>query len=388
MTRLILLEPDATAPGWAPFGGVRPVAELRAGVHRIRERWATATGLTDVAIAGAACPAFADVESGTLVDDTATVGPAVVCRSDAVPDGPLRLAAGERAAIGGQVVAWHLREGERLDTSAPATGARDIPGSRIAGAWQLLDELERRLGPDCDALAGERGGAAPVDCLVLGDSGRVRIAPEATVEPGVVFDVRHGAVVIAAGAEVRSGTRLEGPVWVGPGARIVGGFVRASVIGPACVARGEVAASLFLGYANKAHDGFVGHSIIGHWVNLGALTTTSNLKNTYGRVQLEHPGGRLATDRQFVGSLIADHAKTAIGTMLSTGSIVGAGANVFGATRPPRWVPPFAWGCDGDDLMTEEGFLAVAERVLPRRQVTVTDAIRRSLRDLYRRLAT
>jgi hypothetical protein len=149
--------------------------------------------------------------------------------------------------------------------------------------------------------------------------------------------------------------------------------------------RGEIASSCFIGYGNKGHDGFVGHSVLGHWVNLGAGTTTSNLKNTYGAVRLTSDGTTLDTGRQFLGTLFGDHAKTAIGTMLSTGTIVGAGANVFGAP-PPKWVPPMAWGHQGE-LLTEDGFLRVAERVMPRRDVTVTPERRAALVALYRRFA-
>src|SRR5262249_42609465 len=150
----------------------------------------------------------------------------------------------------------------------------------------------------------------------------------AAVEPGVVFDVRHGAVVLEPGVEVRHGTRLEGPVFVGARSRVLGGFIRGSAFGPECRLHGEIAASVFLGYANESHDGFVGHSVVGHWVNLGALTTTSNLKNTYGPVRLEVAGRRIETERQNLGTLFGDHAKTAIGTMLATGTVVGVGANV------------------------------------------------------------
>jgi acetyltransferase-like isoleucine patch superfamily enzyme len=149
------------------------------------------------------------------------------------------------------------------------------------------------------------------------------------------------------------------------------------------VVRGELAHTVFLGYANKAHDGFVGHSVIGRWVNLGAGTITSNLKNTYGPVRLEIAGHRVETGAQFVGSLIGDHAKTAIGTLLSTGTVVGAGASVFDAVRPPRWVPPFAWGGSTPARMSREGFLRIAERVLPRRDVAVDDAMRAYLGRVY-----
>jgi UDP-N-acetylglucosamine diphosphorylase/glucosamine-1-phosphate N-acetyltransferase len=191
--------------------------------------------------------------------------------------------------------------------------------------------------------------------------------------------------VIDQGSEIRSGTRLEGPIYVGPGTRVLGGFLRGSVFGPECRVRGEISASVFLGFANKSHDGFVGHSVVGQWVNLGAGTTTSNLKNTYGPVRLEVDGERIETGRLNLGSLIGDHAKTAIGTLLATGTVLSAGANVFGPSTPPKYVPPFAWGCSGSEQMTEDGFLRIAERVMGRRNVVFSPERRESLRLAYER---
>jgi hypothetical protein len=155
--------------------------------------------------------------------------------------------------------------------------------------------------------------------------------------------------------------------------------------GPQCRLHGEISTTVFQGYANKSHDGFVGHSVIGEWVNLGAGTITSNLKNTYGPVRLDVGAERVDTGRTNVGALIGDHVKTAIGTLLGTGSVVGTGANLFGDPRSPKYVAPFAWGDDGTRLSLP-AFLAVARRVLPRRGVTVDDATDRALTALYQRL--
>jgi UDP-N-acetylglucosamine diphosphorylase/glucosamine-1-phosphate N-acetyltransferase len=274
--------------------------------------------------------------------------------------------------------------GERWD--GPHNKGPELPveGVLLRGTFDLLTALEELLVADCaDFLAAPNDGV-PVGSVVLGDPTHL-VSLGANVEPGVVFDLRNGAVVLDLGAEVRSGTRLEGPVYVGPGTRILGGFIRASVFGSECRVRGEVAASVFLGFANKSHDGFVGHSVIGPWVNLGAGTTTSNLKNTYGQVRLEVDGQRIDTGRLNVGSLIGDHAKTAIGTMLATGTVVSAGANVFGTPMPPKYVPPFAWGCSGSERMTEDGFLRIAERVMSRRNVTFSTERRESLRQTFAR---
>jgi UDP-N-acetylglucosamine diphosphorylase/glucosamine-1-phosphate N-acetyltransferase len=245
--------------------------------------------------------------------------------------------------------------------------------------------LDRFLAADCLGFAAGEVDPVPAGSTVLGDPALV-LCRHASVEPGVLFDTRGGAIVLEAGAEVRHGVRLEGPLYVGERSRILGGHSRMSVFGPRSNVNGEVSNTIFLGYANKAHDGFVGHSILGHWVNLGAGTTTSNLKNTYGEISLEVAGQRIATGRQFLGSLIGDHAKTAIGTLLPTGTIVGAGANVFGAAQAPKYIPPMAWGNEGIERVTEDGFLKVAERVMPRRDVPVTPERRASLSAMYRRL--
>jgi UDP-N-acetylglucosamine diphosphorylase/glucosamine-1-phosphate N-acetyltransferase len=385
VTRLYLLEPAAPVAAWAPFAGVRPVAELRAGLWRIRERWERVLGLPAAGILGTDAEGFHEADEPPISTSSAITGPAVVVSSTFAPAGRvLPLAAGARRLVhDDQAVGWILPAGARFDAADTRGQALPVDGLPLAGAYGLLDALERLLKDDCAAFRGR--GSAPAGVLVLGDAGDV-VTQGAAVEPGVIFDVRAGPVVLEAGAEVRSGSRLEGPLFVGGGTKILGGDIRGSVIGPGCRVRGEVAWSVFLGYANKAHDGFVGHSLVGCWVNLGAGTTTSNLKNTYGPVRLALPGGRIETGRLNVGTLFGDHAKTAIGTMLPTGAVVSVGANVFGGPVP-KFVPPFAWGLGGE-RMSEDGFLRIAERVLGRRDVAWTDARRESLRRIYRRAAT
>jgi UDP-N-acetylglucosamine diphosphorylase/glucosamine-1-phosphate N-acetyltransferase len=255
----------------------------------------------------------------------------------------------------------------------------------LRGTFDLLTALERLLAPDCASFAALDHDPLPDACIVIGEADLV-VCRGARVEPGVVFDTRAGAVVLEPDAEVRNGSRLEGPLYAGDHTRILGGHLRASVFGPRCSVKGEISSSVFLGYSNKSHDGFVGHSAVGCWVNLGAGTTTSNLKNTYGDVSLEIEGRRFTTGRQFLGSLIGDHAKTAIGTMLSTGTVVGAGANLFGPAQPPRYVPPMAWGNHGVERLSEDGFLKIAERVMPRREVAFTPERRAALVATYRKL--
>ncbi len=385
MTSLYLLEPDPAGPAWAPFASVRPVAELRAGLWRIRERWEGALQRDATAILGAHVAGFSEFDEPPASGLMPIEGPAIIAASWFAPSGAPIESTGpvRRLTHGGATVGWVIPAGEPWERPTDDGPGLEVNGVLLRGTYDLVTALERLLPADCADFRAAPSTGVPEGSTVLGDPADV-ICLRATVEPGVVFDVRKGPVVIEEGAEVWSGTRLEGPTYVGAGTRILGGFVRASVFGPECRIRGEVVASVFLGYGNKAHEGFVGHSVVGHWVNLGAGTTTSNLKNTYGPVRLEVEGARIETGRSNLGALFGDHAKTAIGTMLPTGAVIGAGANVFGASTAPKYVPPFAWGCAGERI-TEEGFLTVARRVLARREVAWSEARQESLRRTYER---
>jgi UDP-N-acetylglucosamine diphosphorylase/glucosamine-1-phosphate N-acetyltransferase len=380
---LYLLDPEP-APAWAPFAGARPLCELRAGAHLIRERWEAFVGTEAAGIfalphlAGFAEPGVPPVGARRPVTGPAVIGSSTFAPcglAPALPPGAFRLTSG------GITVGWGIGAGATWDGPQAHAATLEVPGMVLHGVYDLLPALERLLPDDLRALLGDTD-PLPAGSVVLGDAAAIALH-DAAVEPGVVFDVRNGPVVLESGVEVRSGARLEGPLWIGANARVLGGPVRASAIGPRVNVRGELSTCVFLGYANKAHDGFVGHSVIGRWANLGAGTITSNLKNTYGRVRLDIAGTPLETGFQFLGSLIGDHAKTAIGTLLSTGTVIGTGANVFDTPRAPKYVPPFAWGGGSDARMTREGFVRIAERVLPRRDVHVDEAIRAQLGRIY-----
>lgn len=385
---LYLLEPSTPGPEWAPFAGVRPIAELRAGAWRIRERWEAALRMDVAAIIGGPAEGFVEGDEPPCRLLGPVEGPAVVALSTFAPSGMMpEVAPGTRRLTHeGRTVCWIVAPGETWSRPHEEGSAAPIDGLVLRATYDLLTALERFLVADCtDFLAAGDQDPIPDGSIILGDPSQV-ISRGGLIEPGVVFDVRQGPVVLESGVEVRNGTRLEGPLYAGPHTRLLGGFIRSSVFGPWCVARGEIAASVFIGFANKGHDGFVGHSVLGHWVNLGAGTTTSNLKNTYGEIRLDVAGHAIPTGRINLGSLIGDHAKTAIGTLLPTGTVIGAGANLFGPSHAPKYVRPFAWGSSGEALLDEDGFLKIAGRVMPRRQVEFTEQRRESLRRTYRRL--
>ncbi|UCG86851.1 MAG: hypothetical protein JSW71_23645 [Gemmatimonadota bacterium] len=384
MKSVIMLEPEP-GPAWFPFADCRPVSELRAGAWLIRERWEAVAEADASQIFGAPhLKSFVEEGVPPVSQRQPVAGPAVVGRSDFAPAGvpldldgrgPLRL------VNQGITVGWWVPEGSTWDGAHEDWDETEIDGLILNGTYDLITALEHLLAPDTDDFTNEPGDPLPQGCIVIGDPGHV-VTLGAAVEPGTTFDVRHGVVVIEQHTHVKSGTRLEGPLYVGPGCEVLGGPIHACSVGPRCKVRGEMSDSVMLGYANKGHDGFVGHSVLGRWVNLGAGTTTSNLKNTYGNVKLVLGGEPLETGRQFLGTLFGDHCKTAIGTMLSTGAAVGAGANVFGQATAIKYVPPFAWGVAGERMQLD-GFLRVAERVLPRRHVELTDEIRTMLTAVY-----
>lgn len=380
---LYLLDPEPS-PAWAPFAGVRPLSEMRAGAHLVRERWERFVGVDTTAIF--ALPHLADfpepgvppVRALARVTGPAIIGSSTFAPSGVAPDlpsGPVRL------TCGGITVGWGVGTGTTWTGPQPNAQPVEINGVVLHGVFDLIRLLPRLLQEDLRALLGD-SDPVPGGSIVLGDPSLLEVR-DALVEPGVVFDLTHGPVVLESGVDVKAGTRLEGPLWVGANTRLLGGSIKGSAIGPHCVVRGEVVSLVCLGYANKGHDGFVGHSVLGRWVNLGAGTITSNLKNTYGPIRLEVAGAAIETGMQNLGALIGDHAKTAIGTLLATGSVIGAGASVFRAVRPPKYVAPFAWGGEGPERVTRDGFLKIASRVLPRRDVPLDDATSASLSRIY-----
>jgi UDP-N-acetylglucosamine diphosphorylase/glucosamine-1-phosphate N-acetyltransferase len=321
-----------------------------------------------------------------MVGTEQVVGPAWVADGLFAPKLPMRAVGSARRLVhGGRTVAWRLDAGQRWEGPFSNGDGVVIEGRPLTGAFDLIAVLEQFLFTDTLAALDKPGDPVPPATTVFGNADAIALRG-AELEPGVVLDVRKGAIVLERGVQVRSGTRIEGPFWAGAGTFLLGGPLRHVSVGPHCRIHGEVSTSVFNGYANKSHDGFVGHSVIGEWVNLGAGTITSNLKNTYGPIRLDVAGERIETHRTNLGSLIGDHVKTAIGTLLPSGAVIGAGANLFGAPRAPKYVAPFAWGGDSAERLVLDQFIAAAKRIMPRRDVAVDAAIEVSLRALHARL--
>ncbi|MBX7059801.1 MAG: glucose-1-phosphate thymidylyltransferase [Leptospirales bacterium] len=266
---------------------------------------------------------------------------------------------------------------------ATQRGAAAIPAAPLLDA---LDAIGPRLQKDLD-LWGQLSGAlrSPAELKALGvqligDLDRLYVHANVQLTPGIVIDLRSGPVILDDNVSISAFSYLEGPLYAGPGAyidnaRITGGVI----IGAKCRVGGEIENSIFGDFSNKHHEGFVGHSWLGAWVNLGALSTTSDLKNNYGEIRPLQPpsaaelergqrsaGAPWSSGRIKLGAIIGDCVKTAIGTMIPSGALIDAGANVFGGPAP-RYTPPFAWGPGGERYRADR-FFADCERIFARRQ--------------------
>ena len=374
---------DERARTFEPFALTRPVAELRAGAVLVRHRWESGVGARADGIVGP--PHLADFEEL----DAPGAAPDLLPAGSIVANSRCVLTLGslpedvETWTCEGRVAAARLARAVR---TADLDGGR-LPLEELAGAggettevngrwldepWHLVRDLPVQLTEDIEAVGPRLTTSVPQGAIVIGTRG-LYVEEGAVVEPHVVFDVTAGPILVLRGAAVRAFSRLTGPVAVGEGSTILGGDIAASSIGDTCKVRGEMSNTVVLGHSNKGHDGFVGHSYLGRWVNLGAGTTTSNLKNTYGTVQLRTSQGQRDTGMQFLGTLFGDHAKTGIGLRLTTGTVLGAGANVWDR-MPPKLVEPFAWGGGAPyDRYALDRFLTVAGRAMARRHIELGD---------------
>jgi UDP-N-acetylglucosamine diphosphorylase/glucosamine-1-phosphate N-acetyltransferase len=246
--------------------------------------------------------------------------------------------------------------------------------------WDLVAANAEMLAEDF-RVAGRSGieGVLEEPVAIRGSRNDIYLAPGAKVHPMVVLDAEHGPIYIDREAEIQPFTRIEGPCYIGPQSILLAAKCRAgNSIGPVCRVGGEIENSILQGYSNKYHDGFLGHAYVGEWVNLGALTTTSDLKNDYSDVSVVLDGRTTVSAGQIkLGALIGDHAKTAIGTLLNTGAYVGAMTLIVGdGTLAPKFIPSFAWLVKNvmDLGGGKERLYTTARTFTTRRQVAWTEA--------------
>ena len=376
-TRLFLFD-DPVARDWRPFTLTRPVGELLFGTETLRARAERVWGLDcEGHLAGDALLDYDEPGAPQCVT-AETIGSKgnrlVLCSRFACETGGIAFDGPTLLTAGAEPVGVWIPDGTMFPTSLPDGEWPDWPETSLDGAllrsvWELMHRNGDRLRAD--------GARFPDDALPRSvhriGRGSVSVGEGAVIEPGAVLDTRNGPVIVDSGARVQAPCRIAGPAYIGRRSLVLGGFLENVGIGPVCKVRGEVEATVFLGFANKAHDGFLGHSVVGQWVNLGAMTSNSDLKNTYGTVRVEVDGRTVDTGLTKAGCLLGDHVRTGIGTLLDTGATVGAGSSLFGGGMMPRDVAPFSWGGAGGLVEHRiDRFLQTAARAMARRGVDLT----------------
>ncbi|MCA9292787.1 MAG: hypothetical protein KDA20_03115 [Phycisphaerales bacterium] len=261
--------------------------------------------------------------------------------------------------------------------------------------WDVIRFRDDAIEVDLALLASRKSAAVAPGVVVIegyedDDNAQhhLVVSKSATVYPTALLDVSDGPIVIDDDASVRPYAIIRGPAYIGRGSMVLeqSHIKPHTSIGPVCKVAGEVGGCIFQGFANKSHDGHLGDSWIGEWVNLGAGTTNSNLLNTYGEVTVQRtPGGpRERTDMRYLGCLLGDHVKTAICTRITTGAIVGTGAMLAASTWTPASTPSFAWVTDrGATHARWPRFIETAKAMMARRGVTPGHAYITRLRELH-----
>ncbi len=360
--KLVIFEDDKY-DNLYPLTYMRPVFELRCGATPLAEkiRYAAAADSTAYFVRHWLAEPYAERTDAPVNKPGELQGDVLLVNGRLLVDGKFDLKAlGPDEALNkdGTLVAANVTASTLAAANAgsfeatisalePRLTAREGAATLIEYPWLLIYHNATMIESDFRRLYTEPGAHAemhPLSC-VLGDESNVYIAPTARIDPLVVIDVTGGPVIIEEDAIVLPHTRVAGPSYIGPQCRLMGGKIReACSLGPVCRVGGEVERSIMQGYVNKYHDGFLGHSYVCEWVNLGALTTNSDLKNDYTPISVYYKGRLRDTGRQFLGSMIGDHTKTSIGIILNTGSVIGMMSNlVFSGQLMPKYVPSFCW---------------------------------------------
>lgn len=388
MTRRVVLFEDDCWADLAPLTDLLPVPALTFGASHLAARWRTALPGAALAAIEARPQALATWREAPALDPRPVEGAdEVLAINAAALPGPWL----EAALAGPSHALWVVDDrvaGARLRFDALALalgrgaglvgflrglGAPElpVPARILRWPWEVIEWNPEALAADLAALDPARGGQVH-SLAALYEPARIAVGADARVDAYAVLDARSGPIALGPRVVVMPHTVVIGPCVVGEGTELLGGVVSRSSLGPECRIAGEVDSSVWQGYGNKRHHGFVGHSVVGEWANLGALTTTSDLKNTYGRVRVWAAGREMDTGYHKVGSMIGAHVKTGIGTLLPTGGSIGSGSNLFGGGRfTPKRVPAFTWW-DGErsvehrfDRFLETARLAMARRGRP-----------------------
>jgi UDP-N-acetylglucosamine diphosphorylase/glucosamine-1-phosphate N-acetyltransferase len=270
---------------------------------------------------------------------------------------------------------------------------KDIPDFETSATlyhypWEIMADIEAEIVRDFETVRENYRRPSRVSvhsgAYVLNQE-LVLLENDVEVMPGAVIDATRGPVYVGQNTRIEPHAAIYGPCYIGPNSVVLAGKVTASSIGHTCRVGGEIEESVFHAYVNKYHAGFIGHSYVGQWVNFGAMTTNSDLKNNYSNIRVSLNGESIDTGMMKVGSFIGDHTKFGIGTLLTTGINIGVCCNLFGGSLiSDKEVPPFQWGNTGNYVGYEfDKAMVTARRAAERRNCTLSECEEAVLRSVY-----
>lgn len=269
---------------------------------------------------------------------------------------------------------------------------KDVGLEYVEYIWDLINRNGDEIRRDYKYLAGRNKNSKKKvkkkihEGVYFINKKDVYIGSGTEIKPGCVIDASNGPVYIDKNVLVYPNAVIEGPVYIGEGTKIKSGatIYENVSIGKICKVGGEVEDMIMLPYSNKQHAGFIGHSYLGSWVNLGADTNCSDLKNNYKTVRTMVNGMEVDSDSQFLGLIMGDHSKTAINTMFNTGTVAGFSCNIFGAGFPSKELPSFSWGgSDELNIYLIENSIETAKTVFKRRGKIFSEPDEKLFRDIF-----
>lgn len=341
--KFALFEKDTDHRNLYPITHTRPIGEIRLGVLTIREKWETVLNDFNGYVTAEYLKEKFPFHSGS--------GQQLFINSSFLPNRALceeinSLDVGDALYADSEIVACIASDHNWERSDFNKKPIRSL-AKKINYLWDLIDVIPEQIGFDFDLLRkqGVSGLVNDPHTVIYGDA---LIVEEGAEIRNASINTELGPVYIGQDAVINEGSIIHGPAVIGKGAELnLGAKVRSNVvIGPYSKVGGEIAKSIILGYTNKAHDGYLGNSVLGEWCNLGADTNSSNMKNNYGNVRVWNYTSNSFIDsgQQFCGLLMGDHSKAGINTMFNTGTVVGVSSSVFGGGFPRKHVPPFTWG--------------------------------------------
>lgn len=388
--RNIILFDDESHERMLPLSYTRPVASLLTGIFTIKERWEKLlNGKASFITSDYLSPKF----PMNLEDDNIVINGAVMPNDKLLrlieqldPNEALMREVDLIAARLDRAQFEHLFQNESIDEIS-GIDLGDTPFIHLSYPWDLFLYLRATIEYDFQIITkGRTSQPIPsgnqviaIDNIFLEEGAQVTAA---------ILNAQSGPIYIGKNAQVMEGAIIRGPVSIGDGSVIKMGakIYGPSIFGRGCKVGGEVKESVIQGNSNKAHDGYLGNSIIGEWCNLGADTNVSNLKNNYSTVKMWDYSSQSMRDSnlQYLGLVMGDHSKSGINSMFNTGTIVGVASNIFGSAYPPKFVPSFSWG-GATDLIEHrlDDAIDTARKVVARRNITLSPEDEDILRSVF-----